>query len=204
MYEKEKRLKEQRIIEATNKNLMGISGRLGTIVKYLGQPIISQEDGSMGDSFRYSSHTLDYHWLGNADENEIPTMEITDALGQPVQEPQSEEWGAKNATRQVWNVHHLGYHFDGLNRGIHLEIKYLEDESELAVHYEGNLVYKEVTGDLMLYVPSVEWESNIDKLYSSAKKLSDKDRKKEKQERIQSAKVAKEHWIDKLRKTWGI
>jgi len=203
MNEQEKRLKEQRTIQATDKNLMGISGKLGTIVKYLGQPIVLQHDGAMGELMGYTSNTLDYHWLGNQDD-EIPTMEIVDALGEPVQEPQSAEWGKKNAIRQAWNISHLGWHFDGLSRSMHLEIKFLEDESELTVHYNGYMVFKEVGGELMMYTPFDEWELKINTLFNSARRLKDNDRKQEKQERIESAKIAKETWLEKLKKTWGL
>ena len=45
MNEKEKRIQEQRTIEATKKNLMGLTGKIGTIVRNLGQPMISQCEG---------------------------------------------------------------------------------------------------------------------------------------------------------------
>ena len=42
MLDKEKIIKEQRIAEAISKDLMGLEGKLGTILKYLGQSILVQ------------------------------------------------------------------------------------------------------------------------------------------------------------------
>src|SRR4051812_31315520 len=41
MYEKEKIIREQRTIEATRKGLMGLDGKLGGILRYLGKPVIA-------------------------------------------------------------------------------------------------------------------------------------------------------------------
>ena len=56
-------------------------------------------------------------------------------------------------------------HFDGLSRSMHMEIKYSEETSELSLTHRGYLVYKEVMGDLEVYVPNEEWESWIEKLW---------------------------------------
>ena len=45
MREIEKRIQEKRTVEATKKKLMGFNGKLGCIVRNLGQPIIAQSEG---------------------------------------------------------------------------------------------------------------------------------------------------------------
>ena len=42
MLEKEKLIKEQRLMEATRKGIIGLEGKFGVILKYLGQPILYQ------------------------------------------------------------------------------------------------------------------------------------------------------------------
>lgn len=54
----ERKLREQRTIEAIRKNLMGISGKLGTIARGLGYPIIRQgsvyfHESSLPDMFEF-------------------------------------------------------------------------------------------------------------------------------------------------------
>lgn len=53
MNDKEKRIKEKRLIEAAEKNMIGANGKLGFICKYLGQPI-KGEGGSLHDYYEYS------------------------------------------------------------------------------------------------------------------------------------------------------
>ena len=49
-------LREQRIVEATKKNLMGSSGRLAMIVRYLGQPMIA---GDYAENYESDGQSFD-------------------------------------------------------------------------------------------------------------------------------------------------
>lgn len=98
----------------------------------------------------------------------------------------------------------IGYHFDGLSRGLHLEIQYDQSLSEIKVHYKGSLVYHEVAGDLFAYVPQDVWENEIEKLYKSAK-LKVKNTKQELEgQRSWKAKIKAANFLDHLKDRWGI
>ena len=174
MNDKEKRIKEQRLIEAAKNNLMGASGKLGSICRYLGEAI-KGVGGSLYDSYEY-----DFDTWGEEDPDELPTME-TDT-----------------------SVYSMGYLFDGLSRGMHLEIKYLSYEKKLTCHYKGYEVYQEVEGDLRAYAPFDEWEVLIDKLYkitqTTARAKKKQIAKEEKAEKLTYAVG----FLQKLKKRWGL
>jgi hypothetical protein len=65
----------------------------------------------------------------------------------------------------------LGWIYDGLRQGLHLEIKYFNPENKLTVYYKGYEVYKEVSGELEAYAPFEEWEDPIKELYKVANVL---------------------------------
>tara|TARA_Y100000034_G_scaffold38278_2_gene47013 strand:- start:255 stop:779 length:525 start_codon:yes stop_codon:yes gene_type:complete len=174
MNDKEKRIKEQRLIEAAEKNYLGASGKLGSICRYLGEPI-KGVGGSLYDSYEYSFDS----W-GEEDPEELPTAEMDES------------------------VYDLGYLFDGLSRGMHLEVKYLAYEKKLTCHYKGHEVYKEKAGELMGYAPFDEWETLIDKLYKIAQTKARKRKveiaKDEKAKRLTHATG----FLQKIRERWGL
>jgi len=202
--DKEKRIKEQRTIEATGKGLMGFEGKLGVIVQNMGQPIIAQDSGmapdlSDTDFFAYSGFTLDD--LIHSEDEGIKTIEQYDQLGNPIESPTGDAWGIP-ARRQVVHTKSVGWHFDGLSRGHHLEIKLTGND--LIAHYQGNVVYAESAGDLKCYVPGAEWETKVDGLFQVAKKKKDAKFKTEKTERIQENAKEKTKFLDKIKTFWGI
>ena len=112
----------------------------------------------------------------------------------------------------------LGWVWDGLREGIHMEIKLsgygpgLDDPKafimdELMVHYQGYLVYHEEHGLLHSYTPthpvSGAWEHHIGILYERAKK------RRVAQEKAQDAEIKKEapklaqRILDMLKFKWG-
>lgn len=201
MNEKEKKIKEQREIEAVKKGLMGISGKIGLVVKLLGQPLIYQSEGSSGEIVGYSStpfYNEDY------DENEIRTIEVLDDYGMPVQEPNSIEWNSNKSQRIHETIRSIGWIFDSLSSGINMEIKYIVENAELSVQYNGIYVYKESEGDLKTYVPSDLWESKIENLYKKAKKVNEELNKNIKEEKLNKAKKEKENWITRMKNNWGL
>lgn len=174
MNDKEKRIKEQRLIEAAKKNFLGANGKLGSICRYLGESI-KGTGGVFYDSYEYNFD----NW-GEEDPNDLPTEELDTS------------------------VYSMGYVFDGLSRGMHLEIKYLKYEKKLSCHYKGYEVYTEVAGDLTGYAPFPEWEILIDKLYKVAKNTA---RAKKiqftKEQKIEGTVKAK-GFLQKMRERWGI
>ena len=196
MKDAEKRIKDQRVIEANRKNLFGLEGKLGCILKYLGEPLVRQDEGDWFHNTRYMNEDSTIEWGGTPEEiiSQIPT----------------EDWGEMipdecyRSERKSYDIQEIGMHFDGLSRGMHLEIRYLEEEGQLTVKWEGNLVYREVGGDLECYVPMNEWEDKINLLFPLAKKLEVKkshEMMDVRREKIQKDKIS---FLEKIRKKWGI
>jgi hypothetical protein len=166
----EEKIKEQRTIEATQKDYMGKGGKLGCIMKYLGEPIRSHYSGMLSETLYEDPWELN-------DENEIPVFD-------------EDEFTAT-----------IGHFFDGTNRGMHLEIKYMDEA--LSVHYLGHPVYLEVSGNLERYFPSPEWEDKIEKLYELATRLKRQDLKERKKEKKQAKERAHNKWLDNIWRKWG-
>lgn len=176
MHDKEKKVWSERLAEATKKGFTGMEGKFGTILKYLGHPIIGE-----GGSFYETYENVDpYAPIGEEEEEDMPTMD----------EDQS--------------IMELGYIFDGLSSGLHLEIKYIADRQDLTVTYKGFTVYSEVAGELVAYAPRPEWENVIEALYIQAKKRENKHRGEFMIENRQEAQRQKESLLERLRLRWGL
>lgn len=175
MNDKEQRIKEQRLIEATRKGLMGLAGKLACIARNLGSKIISETP-----EFYSSTPLFDVWGLQNDDQFVI-------------QDP-SEDGGYRE----------LGWVFDGLSRAMHLEIKYMYSDKSLTVYHKGYTVYREVSGDLECYAPTREWEDMVDKLFVVAKRVADSHKKEEAMEAKERNKSFIENKIEQLRLRWGI
>jgi len=174
MRKNEEKLKEERTFEATQKNLMGINGRLGTIVRYLGNIIMKEGSGLVDTQY------LDDQWLLEDEHEEIATSD-EEEISFPI-----------------------GYVFDGLSRGMHIEIKFLEYRKELNVYYQGFEVFKETNGELEKYVPRLDWEEKIDYLFGVAKKV-EKNKRKEMESFVKDiAKTKQAEYLEELRSKWGL
>jgi hypothetical protein len=186
---KENVIREKRTIEATKKNLMGPSGKFGSILQAFGSPIMRQGTGLM-----------DVSYLEDAYKEEVyteysPTM--SDQQG-----PVAYRDELQDSADEF--VHNEGLLFDGLSRGIHLDITYWHATNEIKVHYRGYLVYKEVAGELDAYAPFPEWEDLIERLYRAAKdKLKNL---KKQQEQIIAERISekKKAFWQTLRTRWGV
>jgi hypothetical protein len=177
MTDKEQRIKEQRMAEAIMRGLMGLGGKIACIATFLGSKIVSETPDF------YSETSLDDVWdLGTIDEYDHKRI-VT-------------------AEENSW-TRDIGYIFDGLSRGMHLEIKYLSDERALTVYYKGNKVYREVSGDLECYAPS-EWIDMIEKLFVVAKKLADEKKSRDAKQDASDTKSFVAKKIDEMRARWGL
>lgn len=83
-----------------------------------------------------------------------------------------------------------------------MEIKYNEEKSELSVTHKGYLVYKEVMGDLEVYVPG-EWEGWVERLWSLSREKQRKQKEEEFKEKAEKANEAKSDWLEYLIRRWG-
>lgn len=213
MNEREKRIQEQRTIEATRKNLMGLTGKIGTVLRNLGEPLIAQ---SQGGSLMDSSY-LDDPWAlptegtpagelkeGPADyvQGQIPYMEMNpEGTSEPIDGAfrQSRDYDMPlNSTSQI------GWYFDGLSSGVHMEIKYDEHSKSLTLNWKGYLVYKEASGELAAYSPAREWEEKINYMYQIAATKERASKKETKEEEMKEVQKMKTSWIQKMRERWGL
>jgi len=165
-------IRERRTIMATTKNMMGPSGKLGSIAKWLGDPVIRQGTGLFDQT--YLPDMID-----EEDDGGVPIIDNS-------------------------FIQEEGWHFDGLSRGIHLEILYLSGINKLTAYSKGFLVYEELRGDLYAYAPAPEWEDKIEMLYKQAKKRAEdmgfairEAKEASKAERVMT-------FLTDLRARWGI
>jgi hypothetical protein len=169
MRPEEKVIREKRIIEATKKNMMGTSGKLGMIARHLGHPMIQQG------------------FIDFFEEME----EIQESDGAHCQQ--------------------IGWVFDGLPWGMHLEIQLnadvmngeIIDYQSMKVYYKGYEVYKEESGELETYAPFDDWESLIDKLYKNALRKQEKEHDELFPIMEQRNDMAKKSFFQRLRYKWG-
>ena len=172
MKSKEAKIKEQRTIEATHKDYFGLGGKFGCILKYMGEPIMSHS------SPLYDTNEMEDPWaLEDEEDEEMPVFEE----------------GEQTIV--------VGYLFDGLSRGMHLEIQYLN--KTITVLAEGYLVFKEEAGELESYVPHPRWEDQIEGLFRVASKLRGDDKKESRKEREEQAVEARDQWFGRMAKKWG-
>lgn len=188
----ELKIKEQRIVEANKKGLVGFSGKIGTIVKILGSEITYQ-------SFDHEVFENQNKDPKNSSElmSSIPTMEMDEVL-----RPEGEEWGEIGETYFSY-TRKIGLYFDGLSRGMHMEIKYYEETSELSLTYKGYLAYREVMGEIETYIPDTQWENWVESLFRLSKKIQRERKEIEFKNKTLISQKIKENWINNLIKKWG-
>ncbi len=114
----------------------------------------------------------------------------------------------------------IGTFFDGLNRGQHIEIKYLdygvipirmseyrtvyeEVEKILTVYYKGYLVYREVENDLQVFIPG-DWEAIIEKIYKSAEKIQKSYKQELPKIKKKELEDEKKSFFDRIKEMWGV
>lgn len=186
---REELIREQRTIEATKKNLMGPSGKFGQILKAFGVPILKQ-----GSSLYHQSSLDDYY------DDFTTTVYETTASNQngPVV--------YRDEIKEIEDeyIEETGLLFDGLNRGIHMEIIYWHEDSSLKVSFKGYVVYKEVAGQLEAYTPTDAWENIIERLVKSAEEKLKEMKIQEKVSLQRMFQEEKAGFLEKLRIKWGI
>lgn len=101
-------------------------------------------------------------------------------------------------------IYELGVQFDALSNGINLQIIIYYHLAEITVYYEGQTVYKEVSGELDCYVPSDCWEGKINQIYDVVKKIERKNKPLEKKKILEESREQKNKLLENFRKKWGI
>lgn len=97
----------------------------------------------------------------------------------------------------------IGFHFDGLKHGLHLEIMWNEQIRQLKVYFKGHIVYNEIANELESYVPNKEWESKIDEIFESCKKREKRNKAKRNENNVVIAKKRQKEFLDEMQKKWG-
>lgn len=201
--ELEEKIREQRIIEANKKGLIGQNGKIGIVLRVLGSPIISQSEGGVYVDTNYLESEFEEENIQDAKDSldmmsKIPIMNIENT-----NRPTSSEWYQHMPDPVSYGIENIGIHFDGLSRGMHLEIKYDDLSSELTLSYKGYVCYKEIKGELLSYVPNEEWEKWIDHLYKISKDKLRKIKEEEFEENIKQNEKNKFDWVNNIIKKWG-
>ena len=101
-------------------------------------------------------------------------------------------------------VFHEGFVFDGLSRGLHIEIQYWMRNQKIEVTYKGYQVYKEIGGELFAYAPFDDWEDMIARLYKAAKPRSKELKEQREVEIGEKIQKRKNTFWERLRTRWGV
>lgn len=193
--QKEKVIKEKRTTQAVSKNFFGPTGKISIILKAYGSPVMRQ-----GGTF------CDVNYLEDPFEDYSDTEYETTVSGQngPVAwRDEILEDGDGAGIAHENNPNYLGSVFDGLSRGIHIEIQQMRHSHTMVVNYKGYEVYKEVAGELEAYAPFPEWEDAINRLYKSAKTKYEEIKGQNLIELTDVIDRKKSFFWEKLRRRWG-
>jgi len=196
MDNKENLVKEKRLIEATTKNLTGLEGKIGQILKYLGDPIISHtsdiyEQTSWYDMFPY----MNVYEMPNNEDLPIEDMDTS--------------------------LREIGRNLSALKWGINMELSYLkaskipvkhsefytewvDAERVMIVTFKGYVVYREIEGNLESYLPDDEWEASLDRIYDLCKKIKKNAKINIQEDNKLENKKNKLGLLARLREKWGI
>ena len=133
---------------------------------------------------------------------------IVKAFGQPIIEHQVSYYESLffDESQQEDFMTTKGYYYYALNRGINMCIKLLFYDfqfSEIKIHFEGELVFHEVDGNVESFIPSETWESKIEQLYEEAVVICKKKLKIETEEREINKKAKAKNYISEFRQKWG-
>ena len=114
------------------------------------------------------------------------------------------EEGEMSTMEMGGSICQLGWGFDGLSRGMHIEIKCFEYKAEIIATYKGYEVYRESSGELEGYAPFDSWHNMVNNLYATAKKKEKEN--KTNMEHIIAEEIGKKQlsYLQELRLKWGI
>lgn len=190
MNEKEKLIKEKRYVEASSKNYVGLEGKFGVILKYLGKPILTQDSAAYEVHEWKSPYDLD-------DDDELPEIDGDT----PVVE-----------LGKIFDGLRIGHHIEikYLKNGMipiqkdNYTVRNEMADKVLSVYYKGYPVYIEADGELILFVPLSEWEDIVEMIYIAAEKLQRSFKRDVVQSMKDEEKAKKVSFLRRLRERWGI
>jgi hypothetical protein len=176
------KLIEQRRAEAVRKNL---SVKLLEIARTLGEPVRSHDGTSQGRT----SVIADFPWYDN----------------NPLEDPMWQSFDNLPAFDDGDDASTIGFFYDGMRHGHHLEVRHLAELGELKATWQGRIVFLETGGQIESYVPGEKsWEAVIETLHAAATARIARDKPveddKKQQEHLKKARGI----FAKLRELWGV
>jgi len=192
------RLKEQRVIEANNKKLIGNKGKIRFILNLFGEEIYDQGEIDFNHNTVYSNPN-----------NLLESMPMFDMYesGTSVNDNKRFEgdvWKNFNPNFIQGHTNIVGLYFDGLSMGMHIELQYYSIEEKLEVTWQGRIVLQEISGDLIRFTPAKDWEEAIDKLHLLATKKKKITTKTDKQKNATLQEGRKKKILDHIKDFWGV
>jgi hypothetical protein len=210
--EYERQIYEERLKEAEEKGFLGQDGKIAIVLRNLGQPIMQDSPGGtycdsyyLDDPFNLSEEIKESKTTEDL-RDRMPMQRIENPDGTdptPGGEDSDDDNWRETPETVLYDPAAIGFHFDGLSRGMHMEIWYKEEGSVFQVYYKGFEVFKEIKGQLICYVPVPEWEQWIERLFRVAKPMEIQKRVEFAQEEAQEIEEEKKSWLEDLRKRWG-
>jgi hypothetical protein len=171
-------IRDKRTNEAVKKGLMSGQGKPGVIARILGDKIVSRHGDSHGNDAMFENlYGFDQNFMEEEEleEGQLPTL--------------------------IEGERHNARLFNGLNRGLHLEIKY--DGPEIWVLWKGYLVFQEMAGELLTYCPG-DWEPIVDKLAVEARNKENEYIDIAETRNIAIGQRRKEAFLDEMKRKWGL
>jgi hypothetical protein len=206
-YDIEVKAQQERTIQAIKEGWMGFEGKLGVIAQQLGEPIIANYGGGGLGTIGFTYNEFSTHESGDDESIEdartpeeiLYRMPMTDT-DDPVLT--GGIWG-KRKDRVQQHAEIVGWNFDGLSRGMHLDIKCMLDDAKITVSYQGYLVYEEENSKLYRLKPN-GWEELIERLYPHAKKKQRKAVKAMGLERKAEQEKEVKGIFQRIKDLWGL
>lgn len=190
MSDREKRIREQRKLEADNKKYLGKKSKFVMIATIFGDKIIS--DVGDGEGFEYRDLPDFYGDPSPSNGIEWDTGKVHDMPEGARPSSDDMDWG-----------HFSGLIYDGLKIGLNLQIIYMIAAEEVTVRYNGDVVYSERLGNLRAFAPDEEWEDHINRLATKAMEIYRKNGPQFNAQKIAEIKQEKALELSWLRKKWG-
>lgn len=204
-YDIEIKAQRERTVQAINEGWMGFDGKLGVIAQQLGDPIMSNYSISHEGGLDYT----DFSTYSLEDEGSIEDAKNYDEMLAKMPMIEDEYIGVleggiwSNRKKTKMNTGLIGWNFDGLSRGMHLEIRCLIEDAKIVVYYQGYKVYEEEGSKLLRLNPN-GWEELVERLYPTAKKKQRKQVTKRNEERKAEAQNEVKGMLQRIKELWGL
>lgn len=132
-----------------------------------------------------------------------PITKQTDSVGMLPWDYLPEENDEIQILGEDSNSYDIGHFFDGLNRGLNLEIICHDYDGTIKLKWEGYTYYEEENNTLVRYYPYPPLEKIVDSLYTVVEDRIKQQYEKLRKEEIRQAPALERAEIERLRDKWG-